>query len=142
MIPLQVIIDRLEAETTYTVLTARTIETEDYSLGELPIITVNYSAILSKNPEAPIEHDIYNEYGEDLVQVYDLQILCLHDEFPDIWRTVYKALIGYTPSATVSGTAATSGFTYAQGIVMGIANNKLQWGERWRIGFPTVPVSM
>jgi hypothetical protein len=142
MIPLQVLIDRLESQTPYTTVRTRPIETEDFSLGELPIITVNYSSIVSKNPEAPIEHDIYNTYGEDLVQVYDLQILCLEDEFHTIWRTVYKALIGYTPSATISGTEATSGFTYAQGVVMGISNGKVQWGERWRIGFPTIPVSM
>ena len=139
MIDVNIIITKLQADTAYTIEPAREKEPNLQDLSELPIIFVGYASIDSKNPNAPIEHDIYNTYGEDLVQSFDIFTVCTIAELPVIWKTIYKSLIGYTPTLSISGTAATSGFTYAQGGLIGLSNGKLWHIDRWRIGFPTVP---
>ncbi len=140
MIDLQVIIDRLEAQTDYTIEKARQSQPNLQELYELPIIYVGYVAIVSKHPDAILEHDVFNTYGEDLTQVYEIQIVCEMDDLPTVWKNVYKALVPYTPFTTISGTASTSGFTYLQGSVIQLLNSKVIHADKWCIGFPTIPV--
>lgn len=140
MMDISVILDRLQASTTYTVELVRAREPNLPELTSLPIIYVGYSTIDSKNPSAPIEYDLFNQYGEDLVQSFDIQIVCTASELSTIWKKVYTALIGYTPTFSQSSGASVSGLTYAQGGVMGIVNDRLYWLDRWRIGFPTTNV--
>lgn len=138
MINVQTIIDKLKADTTYTIELARVREPELQEAITLPIIYVGYASIDSKNPSAPQELTMLNSHGEDLVQSFDIQIVCKGTALPTIWKAVYSALIGYNP---VPNEAMHSGFTYSQGGVMGLANGNLWWVDRWRIGFPIVNVN-
>ena len=138
MINVQTIIDKLKADTTYTIELARVREPELQEAIALPIIYVGYASIDSKNPAAPQELTMLNLHGEDLVQSFDIQIVCKGTALPTIWKAVYSALIGYNP---VPNEAMHSGFTYSQGGVMGLANGNLWWVDRWRIGFPIVNVN-
>jgi hypothetical protein len=138
MINVQVLIDRLKAETNYTVELARVREPELQETIALPIIYIGYASVDSKNPSAPQEYTMLNSHGEDLVQSFDIQIVCKGTALPAIWKAVYSALVGYNP---VPNEAMHSGFTYSQGGVMGLANGNLWWVDRWRIGFPTVNVN-
>lgn len=140
MLDINYVIDRLSTLTGYAVEPARAKEPNLQEPGELPIIYVGYASIESKDPNAPIEYDLFNQYGEDLVQTFDIQIVCSASTLPVIWKKVYTVLIGHTPTVTLSSTSSASGFTYAQGGVMGIVNTNLWWIDRWRIGFPTTNV--
>ena len=140
MMDVSVLVARLQSQTQYTIELARAREPNLQELAELPIIYIGYASIDSKNPSAPVEYDLFNQYGEDLVQSFDIQIVCNAAELSSIWKKVYTALIGYTPTATLSSMASVSGFTYAQGGVMGMVNDRLWHLDRWRIGFPTTNV--
>jgi hypothetical protein len=140
MIDIDFVISLLQTNTAYTVELAKAKEPNLQELSELPIIYVGYLSIDSKNPSAPIEHDLYNLHGEDLVQSFSIQIVCEALDLPVIWREVYAALIGKTPTSTWTSAEATSGLTYAQGGVMGIVNAKVWHVDVWKIGFPTINV--
>lgn len=138
MIDVNILISKLQAETTYTVELARVREPELQEITDLPIIYIGYATVDSKNPTSPIEHDLYNLHGEDLVQSFDIQIVCRAENLPTIWKNIYSKLIGYNPTPNEN---MHSGFTYSQGGVMGLANGNLWWIDRWKIGFPTVNVN-
>lgn len=127
----------LVATSGYTVELARAKEPDLHEIGSLPIIFVGYATIDSKNPTIPLESTIFNSSGEDLVQGFDVQIISTIVDFKPIWVTVYNTLIGENP---IPGEKYRSGFTYAQGGVMGLANGLLWHLDRWKIGFPTVTV--
>jgi hypothetical protein len=137
MIDISTLISRLQATTAYTVTHARAKEPDLTDADNLPIIYIGYSSVTSKNPSAPIEHDLYNMYGEDLVQSFDIHIVCKQADLVTIWKNVYKNLIGYYPVATEE---SHTGLTYSQGGVVGISNDNLWWLDRYNIGFPTVAV--
>lgn len=107
--------------------------------GEPPIIYVGYYAIDSKNPTIPIEHDLFNQHGEDLVQTFEIQIDCMIEDFEKVWKDIYKSIIGWTPDIQER---QHTGFTYAQGGVMGLENSRLWWLDRWKVGFPTTNVEL
>ena len=138
MINIQVLIARLKAETNYKIELARVREPELQEILDLPILYVGYATIDSKNPSTPIEYNVFNTHGEDLVQSFDIQIVCKPADLETIWKTVYTKLIGWNP---IGQEVHHSGFTYAQGGVMGLANGNLWWIDRWRIGFPTLEVT-
>ena len=138
MIDVSAIITKLQTDTAYTVSLPRTREFDLQELYELPLIYVGYSAIDSKHPTSPIEYDLFNQHGEDLVQTFDVQIVCRVTELTTIWKNVYTSLIGFNPSPNEE---IRSGLTYGQGGVMGLANSNLWWLDRWRLGFPTVFVN-
>ena len=140
MIDSQILIDRISSQTGYAVEAARSTEPNLQDIATLPIIYVGYFSIDSKNPSAPIEYDLYNDYGEDLVQTFDVQIVCAFLDLPTIWKKVYSSLIGYTPTVTLSSTASASGFTFAQGATQQ-SNGKVWDVSRWKIGFPTANVN-
>jgi hypothetical protein len=138
MIDVQVLITKLKAETNYTVELARVREPELQEVVDLPIIYIGYASIDSKNPSAPIEHTLFNTHGENLVQSFDIQIVCKSSDLPTIWKTIYTKLITWNPEPLEQ---YHSGFTYSQGGVMGLANGNLWWLDRWKIGFPTLEVT-
>jgi len=140
MIDIQILIDRISSETGYAVERARSVEPNLQDQAILPVVYVGYFSIDSHNPSAPIAYDLYNDYGEDLVQTFEVQIVAMINDLPTIWKKVYSSLIGYTPTATVSSTASTSGFTFAQGATQQ-SNGKVWDVSRWKIGFPTANVN-
>ena len=140
MIDVEFLIDLVSTNTDYTVEYAKNILVNLENLIDLPKIYIGYATIDSTNPNAPIEHDTYSTHGEDLVQSFDIHIICLVENYPEIWRNVYSVLIGQHPTATLSGQASTSGLTYGQGGVVGLSNGKQWTTDRWRIGFPTFNV--
>jgi hypothetical protein len=135
MIDISTLITRLQTTTTYTITNARAKEPDLTDAVNLPIIYIGYSTVISKNPTASIEHDIFNMNGEDLVQGFDIQIVCKQTDLVTIWKNVYKNLIGYNPLAIEYNH---SGLTYVQGGVIGVSNDNLWWLDRWHLGFPTV----
>lgn len=137
MISLDTIKTRLQAETSYTIAFARDREVDLQEQLELPIIYIGYANIDSKNPTSPIEHDLYNLHGEDLVQSFHIQIVSINTDFSTVWKTIYTKLVGWNP---VVGEQYHSGFTYSQGGIMGLSNSKLWWIDVWKIGFPTLHV--
>lgn len=138
MITLDTLKTRLLSQTSYTVQFARDREVDLQEQTELPIIYIGYQSIDSKNPTSPVEHDFLNLHGEDLVQSFTIQIVCTSNDLPTIWKTTHTALIGWNPTP---GEQYHSGFTYAQGGVMGLSNSKIWWIDVYRIGFPTVNVN-
>jgi len=141
MIDSQVVIDRISSQTGYTVERARSIEPNLQDIAILPIVYVDYFSIDAHSPNAPIAHDLYDLYGEDLVQTFNIQIVCAYNDLPTIWKKVYASLIGYTPTSTTSSLASTSGFTFAQGATQQ-SNGKVWDVSRWKIGFPTANVDL
>lgn len=127
----------LTANPTYTINFAREKEPDFHTIATLPVIYVGYANIDSKNPSIPLESTIFNSHGEDLVQTFEVQIVSELASFRTIWINVYKSLIGVNP---VAAEANRTGFTYAQGGVMGLSNGLLWHLDRWKIGFPTVNV--
>jgi hypothetical protein len=137
MIDLAAIKSRLEDQTTYTIAYARDREIDLQEQTELPIIYLGYGSTDSKNPTSPVEHDFLNQHGEDIVQTIVIQTVCTASTLPTVWKAVYTALVGWNPTPNEN---MHSGFTYAQGGVMGLSNSKLWYVDQWRIGFPTVNV--
>lgn len=137
MIDVNVLIDRIREETGFTVEASRNKEPDLQELVNLPIIFVGYASVDSIDPSVPTNHDLYNMHGEDLAQTFDVQIVCQIQDLPTIWKTVYTSLIGFNPQ---EGQQIHTGFTYAQGGVIGLSNGKLWHVDRWRIDFPTLNV--
>jgi len=142
MINISYIIGLIDAATTYTVASARAKEPDLLEFSTLPVVFVGYSSIDSASPTSPMEHDLYSMAGDDLVQSFDIQIICAQADLPTIWKAVYTCLVGQHPTPTVSGLASTSGLTYSQGGMIGLANDRVFWLDRWRIGFPTTNASI
>jgi hypothetical protein len=138
MITLETIKTRLQAQTSYTIAFARDREVDLQEQTELPIVYLGYATIDSKNPTSPVEHDFLNQHGEDLVQSFHIQTVCAVTQLPTVWKALHTALIGWNPTP---GEQYHSGFTYAQGGVMGLSNSKVWWLDVFRIGFPTVNVN-
>lgn len=137
MYPAQDIIDRLRAETPYSIEFAKFKQPTAKDLVSLPKIYVGYFDLNSLNPSTPKSLDIYDQYGEDLVQGFDVQIHCEIQQLHTIWRVIHKALIGYNSRP---GEEEFAGFTYSQGGMIGLENGTAWWVDRWQISFPTVNV--
>lgn len=135
MMDVNVFINKLHVDTGYKVEHARIKEPDLTEFVDLPVIYVGYATIDSKNPTSPIEHSFFNLHGEDLVQGFDVQIVCDIDSLATIWKNCYTSLIGFNP---IPGEEYRSGFTYSQGGMIGISNGRIWWLDRWKIGFPTV----
>lgn len=134
MIDIQVVLDYLALNTPYRVEFAKDTLPNFQDIVDLPVIFVGYATIDSKNPRAPIEHSLFNTNGEDLVQAFEIHIVCQTASFSTIWKNVYTKLIGWNPDYTEK---YHSGFTYSQGGKMGLSNSKFWHVDIWKIGFPT-----
>jgi len=104
-------------------------------LGKLPIIYVGYRGLDSKNPTTPESFSNYEQYAENLVQTIDVQICCLTQDLPTIWRSVYASLSG---KSTQPPEEQYSSITYQKGGVIGIENDRLWWLDRWGVQFPSM----
>ena len=136
MIDVQVIIDRLQAETAYTIDFSRDIELNDQVISELPVVYVGYATMDSRNPNAAIAYSFLEEHGENLIQSFDVKIVSTVENFSPVWINVYRALNTYMSDRT-GATSFTTGLTYAQGGILGLSNGKIWHVDRWRIGLPT-----
>lgn len=142
MLSLDTFIEKLKTEpltSKYPIFRSKIKQIVLEELENLPIIYAGIYSIDSKNPTIPIEHDLFNQHGEDLVQTFEIQIYCLEEQFEAIWKDIYKSIIGWHPDIQEF---QHTGFTYAQGGVMGLENGRLFWLDRWRVGFPTVNVDV
>lgn len=96
---------------------------------------VGYGDILSAFPNRPIALDIYDEYGQNLIQAFDVSFICSRADVPEFWTKMFKALIGVNP---IPEEATKSGLTLvASGPVL-FDQNYIHWVTRWHIGFPTL----
>ena len=137
MIDIQVLINKVALDTGYTVNLAKSREPNLQDFPILPIIFIGYAEITSKYPQSALEATLFNTHGEDLVQTFDIQIISDIEHFRTYWITIYKSLIGWNP---IGSEQYHTGFTYKQGMVMGIDNAR-QWHlDRWAIGFATTQV--
>ena len=142
MLKVQLVIDKIKAFpacATYSVQHSRIKEPQLAELTTLPIIFVAYHTVNSKNPSTPLAADLFNQHGEDLTQVFEIQIACETVNFDTIWKNVYKSLIGWHPDVLEM---QHTGMTYIQGGVMGLENGRLWWLDRWGINFPLTNVDM
>jgi hypothetical protein len=133
MIDLSVIKTRLE-ETGHTV---RYAVNKDIDLEEptaLPIIYIGYNNIDRERANLALALDSYSTNGENLIQSFTIQLLCTQTTFPVLWKEVYKKLYQWNP---IGSEAQHTTFTYFQGGVMGLSNDKFYWVDIWRVGFPT-----
>lgn len=138
MIDLSLVVTRLQTQTPYQIELAKSKEPSLIELSNLPVIFIGYGGVEAKNPRSPIEFDLFNLHGEDLVQTFDIQIVCEAANLSTIWKTIYPKLIGWNP---VLAEANYSGLTYSHGGVIGMDNSRLWWIDKWKIGFPVVSVS-
>lgn len=136
MISLQHVIDFL-TPTGYNIELSVTPEINLQEVIELPTIYLGYSGIQAKNPNAAIASDIYSTHGEDITQTFDIHIVTTIEDLPTVWQAVYMALVGKTPTSIVSSPASVSGFTYAQGGVLGLGNGKIWHLDKYVIALPT-----
>jgi hypothetical protein len=137
MISEEALITFLQAQPTtkdYIIEVAENVLENWQETDELPIIYVGYATLDSKFPNQPIESTIFNRHGENIVQTFELHIVCASADFRDTWVDLYNALIGENPEPSEK---IHSGFTYAQGGKMGRSNGKIYHIDLWRIGFPT-----
>lgn len=141
MIDTSTVINLIIAGTTLTsAQVVRAKETEDnlQNQSEIPMVYVGFATIDSKNPSKPIDHNMFNYHGEDLLQSFDITIVCNEASLVTLWRAVYKSLIGQNPNANEK---LRTGFTYVQGGKVAITNGKIWHMDRWRIGFPSLFVN-
>ena len=131
------IITRLETETRYTVERLKDKQISLSKTVELPLIYVGFASLDSDDPSIPGALNNYDQHGEDLIQAFDIQIVCLEDELVTVWRAIHTAIIGWNPQPLEE---QFSGFTYKQGGMIGLENGRLWWLDRWQIAFPTMNV--
>jgi hypothetical protein len=134
MIDVFTVIDRLRTETPYKIELAKDTLPNLQELRELPIIFVNYYTIEPRFPNIPLESSIFDTHGENLIQTFEVHIVCDIKNFREVWIKHYNALIGWNP---IAEEVRHSGFTYAQSGKMGLSNGKYWEAILWRIGFPT-----
>ena len=133
MIDVQTVIDYIKANTTFDVQLAQDIQPNLQETFALPQVFVGYSTIKSKFPNQIRELDVLNSNGEDLVQAFEIQIVCEQSNFRAIWITLFKLLITWNPIPTE---IMHTGFTYQLGGKMG-SNVRFWWTDVYVIGFPT-----
>lgn len=101
----------------------------------LPVIFVGYSTIDSKTPSAAVAYDFLHQHGENLIQSFDIHLVCNKEDLPTLFIDVHKALAGKVPVGQVQDSI---GLTFAQGGLIGKNNEICYWLSRYRIDFPTL----
>lgn len=134
MIDINAFVSFLQANVSYDIRLAKEVQVNMLDDYELPAVFVGYAAVDSKDPNIPLESTIFNTNGEDLVQSFEIQIVCNMTDFRSIWVNLYNALIGKNLIPTE---VYHTGFTYSQGGRMGLSNGRFWWVDIWKIGFPT-----
>jgi hypothetical protein len=106
---------------------------------EFKKIYISYATIAPIRVINPIDNMILNQHGEDLVQTFDIQIVCPTIDFSSVWSSIYSQLYGWNPT---SNEVNASGFVKGEGGKLGIVNGNLHWVDRWMISFPTLNVAL
>lgn len=101
----------------------------------LPRIYVGYSSIDSTTPNAEVAYDFLHQHGENLIQSFDIHIVCNKEDLPDIFKAVHGALVGKIPVGQVNDTIS---LTFALGGLIGKNNGIIHWLSRYKISFPTL----
>jgi hypothetical protein len=140
MIDISFVLGLLQDNTSYDVAISRDRELNLQDLANLPSIYVGYASIVSRYPKDGIEEDFLDTHGEDLTQAFDIHIVSLPENLSEVWRTVYKALKGASPTVNLSSGATVGTFYYSQGGTIGLSNGKIWWQDRYIIRFPTMNV--
>jgi len=120
--------------TGYTVERAKAKEPILSELTSLPIVYVGFRGIDSRNPTTPESFSNYEQNGENLIQTFDVQIVCDEIQLPVIWRKVYKSLAG---KSTQPLEEQFSALTYQKGGVLGLENGRMWHLDRWGVQFPS-----
>ena len=132
-----ILIDRINT-TGYTAVPARPMDSNQQDPAELPLIYVGYHGV-QRVPAVPVDLDYFNQYGEDIIQVFEVKIYTLEDDFSTVWRAVYTVINGYTPILSNTSLSSTSGFAFIIGETVE-ANSKIIDTSKWCIGFPSTNV--
>jgi hypothetical protein len=98
-------------------------------------IGVGDTRITAKNASDVYEIGDYNrnQNGSNLVQGFEIHIVCPKDQFRTTWITVYNLLNGYNPEPREK---LHSGLTYNHGGKVSCGDRKYHI-DNWNIGFPT-----
>lgn len=134
MIDIQVVIDKLNAETSYIIEEAKANEQEMPDETGKPKITVGYGPIRNSHPEVITTFDLYEKNGDDLVQSIYLKYICDVSNFRTVFINVYKILSSFNPNLPND---VNTGFCYVNGEPLGINNTTFWFVSEWKINFPT-----
>ena len=132
----QSIIDLLQP-TGYNVEEFPDTEFDVYSVIDtrLPIIYVGYATIDAEKTSLPLVYDLYHQHGENLIQHFDIRIVCNKEDLPTLFIAVHGALVGKVPAGQIQDTI---GLTLAQSGLMGKNNGICHWLSRYRVALPTL----
>jgi hypothetical protein len=133
MIDVADVIAYLDTNTSYVVEQGTDIIPDIESASTTPIIRVGYTTITNKNPNDTLEYDVVNTNGEDLVQGFEIHIVCDPAVFRSTWITIYKLMIDWVPYPVDQ---VHSRFTYKNGGRMG-RNVRIWHLDNWNVAFPT-----
>lgn len=133
MIDVQTVVDYISSRTSYTVKIASDTLPNLHDNPNLTEIFIGYTTIGQKHPDRTLEFDIVNTNGEDLVQGFEIFILCPITEFRTAWINIYKLMTSWTPVTTDK---VHTRFTYNQGGRQA-TNIRMCHVDSWHIAFPT-----
>lgn len=133
MIDVQTVIDYLTANTSYNIKVATDVLPNIQEVAALPEVYVGYSTIKAKDLHRPLELNVLNSNGENLVQSFEIHIVCPVAMFHSVWITVFKTLVTWNPEPTER---MHTGFTYTEGGKMG-SNVRFWHVDVYAVGFPT-----
>lgn len=81
--------------------------------------------------------DYYNQFGEELVQVFQVEFFADVASCHTVWQKLYDTLAGWVPlEETIP---EFSGLSYAGGGRMGMASERIYWMDNWKIDMPKAP---
>ena len=138
MFPRSVLIDRINTQTAYTAVPARSLDSTQQEPSTLPIVYVGFNGG-QRNPPIPIDIDYFNQHGEDIIQVFEVKLYCKETDLVTTWQAIYTAINGYTPVLSNTSTASVNGFAMVRWETVEV-NNIIIDTSLWAIGFPSTNV--
>lgn len=133
MISSSALVNRLKSTTTLVVSEAK----ENIPDLEGEGVYITYGTIAPKNIPNPLDEVLFENYGENLIQTFDVQIVTSLENFVAIWKTIFVSLNGYNPAPVNYNSA---GLIKGEGGKLGISNGYIHWVDRWYISFPTLEI--
>jgi hypothetical protein len=132
MFDLNLLKTRLEVQLVYPVtfckVNARTLQ--EYT--DLPQVEVGYFNLNPHGNFSTANASSDFDYIEQLVQVVETHIICTMSDLPTVWRNVYKAVSGWSPSAAED---PFSGLMFRGGGIAGLDNGRVKHIDRWAVKF-------
>lgn len=135
MFEVKLLIDLAKVSTSFEVKRSKQKQIVLQEEKVLPIVYVGYGTIDSENPTLAQREPIINQFGQDLVQDFDVQIVCMEEDLPRIWNKLYQNIVGKNLQPLES---QSTGFSYKQGGVLGLDNGRIWHLDRWSLAFPTM----